>query len=321
MRLVSYRTESALRGGIQIGDNIYDTSTVAQAGGLSLDDRTIDWSSTKQVIAADEQVLQVLERTAQAIKECRINAGIALAPNTARLGPPIPDPDKIICLGLNYRDHAREANLAVPKVPLLFAKFRNSLIGPFDSVELPYASENVDYEAELAVVIGRRARSIGEEDALQYVFGAMAMNDVSARDVQLATSQWMAGKAIDTFAPCGPALVSRNELGDMQNLAIRTYLNGGLVQDSNTSEMIFGVSYIVSYLSRLMTLEPGDIIVTGTPAGVGFKRQPPLLLKDGDIVEIEIEKIGRLSNPVHDGNRGKIRDLGVNRIGAEEGIK
>jgi 2-keto-4-pentenoate hydratase/2-oxohepta-3-ene-1,7-dioic acid hydratase in catechol pathway len=254
----------------------------------------------------------------KAVDHC---AGIALAPNNARLGPPIPDPDKIICLGLNYRDHAREANLAVPKVPLLFAKFRNSLIGPFDSIELPYASENVDYEAELAVVIGRRARSIGEEDALQYVFGAMAMNDVSARDVQLATSQWMAGKAIDTFAPCGPALVSRNELGDMQNLAIRTHLNGGLVQDSNTSEMIFGVSYIVSYLSRLMTLEPGDIIVTGTPAGVGFKRQPPLLLKDGDVVEIEIEKIGRLSNSVHDGNRGKIRDLGVNRIGAEEGIK
>jgi 2-keto-4-pentenoate hydratase/2-oxohepta-3-ene-1,7-dioic acid hydratase in catechol pathway len=302
MRLVSYGTELAWRCGIQIGDSIYDTSALAHAAGLAVDHQTIDWTRTKEVIAAGDRVLQVLERTAQAVKESRINAGIAPVPGNVRLGPPVPDPDKIICLGLNYRDHAREANLAVPKVPLLFAKFRNSLIGPFDSIELPPASDNVDYEAELAIVIGRRAKRLSEEDALQYIFGAMAMNDVSARDVQLATSQWMAGKAIDTFAPCGPALVSRNELGDMQELAIRTHVNGVLVQDGNTAEMIFGVSYTVSYLSQLMTLEPGDIIATGTPAGVGFKRQPPLRLKDGDVVEIDIENIGRLHNSVQDGN-------------------
>jgi 2-keto-4-pentenoate hydratase/2-oxohepta-3-ene-1,7-dioic acid hydratase in catechol pathway len=195
------------------------------------------------------------------------------------------------------------------------------LIGPFDDIELPYANEEVDYEAELAVVIGRRAKCVSEREALQYIFGAMAMNDVSARDVQLATSQWMAGKAIDTFAPCGPALVSRNELGDFQNLKIQARINGRLLQDGNTAEMVFSVSYIVCYLSQLMTLEPGDIIATGTPAGVGFKRQPPVLLKTGDVVEVEIEKIGRLANPVRDRNGVETRRSDANRIRAEEGIK
>jgi 2-keto-4-pentenoate hydratase/2-oxohepta-3-ene-1,7-dioic acid hydratase in catechol pathway len=321
MRFVSYGTEWNMRCGIQLGSTIYDASAVAHAAGLSLDYKSTDWTKTKEVIAIDDRALRVLGTTAKGIKETRINAGITLAPNNARLGPPIPDPEKIICLGLNYRDHAEEASLALPEVPMLFAKFRNSLIGAFDSIELPYANEKVDYEAELAVVIGRQAKCVAEAEALEYVFGAMAMNDVSARDVQLATSQWTAGKAIDTFAPCGPAIVSRDELGDMQNLAIKTRVNGRLVQDGSTANMIFGVSYIVSYLSQLMTLEPGDIIATGTPAGVGFKRQPQVLLKNGDVVEIEIEKIGRLANPVHDRNGVGMRKSDVNQIGLEEGIK
>jgi len=321
MRIVSYATDGSTRCGIQLGNTIYDASAVAQAAGLSLYYQSTDWSKTKEVIASDDRALRLLETTANGSKESRINDGIALALNNVRLGPPIADPDKIICLGLNYRDHAEEASLALPKVPMLFAKFRNSLIGAFDRIELPYANEKVDYEAELAVVIGRRAKRVAEEEALEYVFGAMAMNDVSARDVQLATSQWMAGKAIDTFAPCGPAVVSRDELGDIQNLAIQTRVNGKLVQNGNTKNMIFGVSYIVSYLSQLMTLEPGDIIATGTPAGVGFKRQPPVLLKDGDVVEVEIERIGRLANPVHDRNRVGLQRSDVNQIRAEEGIK
>jgi 2-keto-4-pentenoate hydratase/2-oxohepta-3-ene-1,7-dioic acid hydratase in catechol pathway len=300
MRLVSYGDDSALRCGIEIDNSIYDTSAIAHAAGLSLDYDTVDWTKTKEVIGAGDRVLRLLESTAKGVKESRLNSGIKLAPKNARLGPPVPDPDKIICLGLNYRDHAEEANLPVPKVPLLFAKFRNSLTGPVDEIELPDASESVDYEAELAVVIGQTAKNVSEENALEYVFGAMAMNDVSARDVQLATSQWMAGKAIDTFAPCGPALVSLDELGDIQNLRIQARVNGRVVQDSNTGNMIFRVSYIVSYLSQLMTLVPGDIIATGTPAGVGFKREPPILLKDGDLVEVEVERIGRLANPVDD---------------------
>jgi 2-keto-4-pentenoate hydratase/2-oxohepta-3-ene-1,7-dioic acid hydratase in catechol pathway len=311
MRLVSYGDDSALRCGIETDNSIYDTSAIAHAAGLSLDYDTVDWTKTKEVIGAGDRVLRLLESTAKGVKESRLNSGIKLAPKNARLGPPVPDPDKIICLGLNYRDHAEEANLPVPKVPLLFAKFRNSLTGPVDEIELPDASESVDYEAELAVVIGQTAKNVSEENALEYVFGAMAMNDVSARDVQLATSQWMAGKAIDTFAPCGPALVSLDELGDIQNLRIQARVNGRVVQDSNTGNMIFRVSYIVSYLSQLMTLVPGDIIATGTPAGVGFKREPPILLKDGDLVEVEVERIGRLANPVDD-LRAKI---GSDRIG------
>jgi len=321
MRLVSYGTEPGRRCGIQVGDTVYDASAVAHAAGLSLDYKSTDWTKTKEVIAIDDRALRVLETTVKDIRESRINPGITSAPNDARLGPPIPDPEKIICLGLNYRDHAKEANLPPPQAPMLFAKFRNSLIGPFDDIELPYANEKVDYEAELAVVIGRRAKCVSEREALQYIFGAMAMNDVSARDVQLATSQWMAGKAIDTFAPCGPALVSRNELGDFQNLKIQARINGRLLQDGNTAEMVFSVSYIVCYLSQLMTLEPGDIIATGTPAGVGFKRQPPVLLKTGDVVEVEIEKIGRLANPVRDRNGVETRRSDANRIRAEEGIK
>ncbi len=290
MRLVSYGPESSRRCGIQVGDTVYDASAVAQAAGLALDYQSTDWSKTEEVIASDDRALRLLETIAKGIQESR-------------------------------RDHAKEANLPLPQAPMLFAKFRNSLIGPFDDIELPYANEKVDYEAELAVVIGRRAKYVSERDALQCIFGAMAMNDVSARDVQLATSQWMAGKAIDTFAPCGPALVSRDELGDIQNLKIQARINGRLLQDGNTAEMVFGVSYIVSYLSQLMTLEPGDIIATGTPAGVGFKRQPPVLLKDGDVVEVEIEKIGRLANPVYDRNRVGLRRSDANQIRAEERIK
>lgn len=321
MRFVSYGTEGSTRCGIQLGNTVYDVSAVAHAAGLSSGYDSTNWTRTKEVIAIDDRTLQMLETTVKGIKESRINAGVAIAPNNARLGPPIPDPEKIICLGLNYRDHAEESSLALPEVPMLFAKFRNSLIGAFDGIELPYANEKVDYEAELAVVIGRRAKCVAEEEALEYVFGAMAMNDVSARDVQLATSQWTAGKAIDTFAPCGPAIVSREELGNIQNLAIQTRVNGRLVQNGNTRNMIFGVSYIVSYLSQLMTLEPGDIVATGTPAGVGFKRQPPVLLKDGDVVEVEIEKIGRLANPVHDRNGVRTRRSNVNQIRVEDGIK
>jgi acylpyruvate hydrolase len=213
-------------------------------------------------------------------------------------GPPIPDPDKILCIGLNYREHARESGLEIPPVPVVFAKFRNSLIGEGAAIELPAVSQQVDYEGELAVVIGRRCKNLNADAALSVVAGYSVLNDVSARDLQLQVSQWTIGKAIDTFAPMGPGIVPAYLIPDPQKLELITRVNGQVVQHSSTSDMVFSVAKIIAYLSRSMTLEPGDIIATGTPSGVGFKRNPALLLKPGDLVEVEISSIGLLSNPV-----------------------
>jgi 2-keto-4-pentenoate hydratase/2-oxohepta-3-ene-1,7-dioic acid hydratase in catechol pathway len=219
-------------------------------------------------------------------------------PTDIIFGPPIPDPDKILCIGLNYREHARESGLEVPPVPVVFAKFRNSLIGPGAAIELPAISQQVDYEGELALVIGRRCKNVDASDALSVVAGYTALNDVSARDLQLQASQWTIGKAIDTFAPMGPGMVPAHLVPDPQKLELITQVNGQVVQKSSTADMIFGVAEIIAFLSRSMTLEPGDIIATGTPSGVGFKREPALFLKAGDVVEVEISSIGLLSNPV-----------------------
>ena len=217
-----------------------------------------------------------------------------------RLLPPVPDPEKIICLGLNYRDHAAEANKEIPDTPMWFAKFANSLIGPGDAIVLPAAhGEYVDYEAELAVVIGRTAHDVSAEEALDYVAGAMPFNDVSARDLQLANPLWTSGKAVDTFAPCGPALVTLDGIADLQDLALRTRINGEVVQEGTTADMIFSVAETIAWLSRTMTLVPGDIIATGTPAGVGgFKGQ---FLRDGDSVEVEVAGLGSVWNPIRQG--------------------
>ncbi len=222
--------------------------------------------------------------------------GIAL--DHVTLGPPIPDPEKIICVGLNYVDHAAEAGADVPVVPTIFAKFRNSLVGPTDPIVLPLVSTLIDYEGELAVVMGARCKNVSQHEALDYVAGYTVCNDVSARDLQLRTSQWTAGKALDTFAPMGPGIVLAAEIPDPQTLLLTTRVNGMVVQQSSTANMIFSVAVIVAFLSSLMTLEPGDIIATGTPAGVGGKRQPPLFLHDGDLVEVEIEHIGTIRNRV-----------------------
>ena len=221
-----------------------------------------------------------------------------LALDSVDLGPPVPDPDKILCLGLNYREHAAEAGLPLPAVPVFFAKFRNSLGGPYSPVLLPRISTQIDYEGELAAVIGTRCKEVSEAEALKYVAGYTVMNDISARDVQMQTSQWIAGKALDTFAPMGPGLVPASEIPDPQNLTLTTRVNGQVVQHAHTGDMIFTVAQAVAFLSRLMTLEPGDIIATGTPSGVGFTRTPPLFLKDGDVTEVEIEGVGMIRNPV-----------------------
>ena len=214
------------------------------------------------------------------------------------LGPPVPDPGKIICLGLNYRDHADECGLAYPEAPMFFPKYANSLVGTGAVVHPPLETERVDYEAELAVVIGRRGRRIAVDEALDHVAGAMALNDISARDLQLSNQLWTRGKAIDGFAPCGPALVTLDELGDPQALGIRTRLNGAVMQDGTTADMIFPIAEAITFLSTTMTLEPGDVIATGTPAGVGQSRTPPVFMAAGDVVEVEIDGIGAVRTEI-----------------------
>jgi 2-keto-4-pentenoate hydratase/2-oxohepta-3-ene-1,7-dioic acid hydratase in catechol pathway len=212
---------------------------------------------------------------------------------------PVPVPKKIVCVGLNYRDHALETGQAIPAEPILFAKYANSVIGSGDAIRLPRsAPERVDYEAELAVVIGRPASQVPVSRAVEHVAGYTCANDVSARDLQMHSSQWMLGKAVDTFLPLGPCLVTCDEISDPQNLNVRCTVNGEVLQDSNTSQMIFGVAQLVSFVSQTITLAPGDLIITGTPSGVGFTRTPPRFLRPGDRVTVSIEGIGDLSNPV-----------------------
>lgn len=225
--------------------------------------------------------------------------GEAVPLEEARLHAPVVRPAKIIAIGLNYEDHANETGGDIPEKPIVFAKYPNTIIGPGEAIRIPSITEQADYEAELAVVIGRRAKNVSEEEALEYVFGYMNGNDVSSRDLQFSEGgQWTRSKSIDTFAPIGPYIATREEAPDPQNLSIRCILNGEAVQDGTTSDMIFSVAELISFLSTGMTLVPGDIILTGTPAGVGFARDPKLFIKPGDEVSVEIEGLGTLTNPI-----------------------
>lgn len=217
--------------------------------------------------------------------------------DTASLLHPIIAPSKIIGIGLNYRDHCEEQNIEPPERPTVFAKFPSSLLRPGGVIQWERElTQQVDYEAELAVIIGRVARHVKATEAYYYVFGYTAANDVSARDIQFGDKQWVRGKSLDTFCPLGPWVVTQDEIGDPMNLAIRSLVNGEVRQESNTGNMIFDVPHLIEFLSRSFTLLPGDIILTGTPAGVGIFRDPPMLLQDGDTVTVEIEKIGALTN-------------------------
>jgi 2-keto-4-pentenoate hydratase/2-oxohepta-3-ene-1,7-dioic acid hydratase in catechol pathway len=222
--------------------------------------------------------------------------GVAL--EDVELEVPVPDPAKIICIGLNYRSHAEEAGIDPPAAPTFFAKFPNALVAAGAAVTLPAASEKVDYEAELAFVVGRRARDVSESDALAHVAGYTLLNDLSARDLQFATPQWMPGKVFDGSAPCGPALVTPDEAGAHDAIELALTLNGEQMQSAVTSDLIFSVPALVAHLSRLMTLEPGDIVSTGTPSGVGSVRQPRVWLKDGDDVVVSSPTIGRLETKI-----------------------
>jgi 2-keto-4-pentenoate hydratase/2-oxohepta-3-ene-1,7-dioic acid hydratase in catechol pathway len=253
--------------------------------------------SVRQLIAGGPEVLQAAGQAARRGDAVKVEAG------HVKLLPPIPDPPKIVCLGLNYRDHAKESGSPIPKDPVLFSKYATALIGPDEPIVLPPVSSEVDYEAELVIVVGKRGRNVPADAAAEYVAGYTIGHDVSARDWQLKKDgkQWMVGKTFDTFAPTGPVLVTADEVPDPHRLGIRLRLNGQIMQDSNTSQMIFSVGQVLAYLSQVFTLEPGDLIFTGTPPGVGFARKPPVFLKAGDVVEVEIDRLGVLRNPVVQG--------------------
>ena len=287
MILVSYRlnnSDAAWRAGILHDQAVVDASAYVSSDGRS-------YSSVRELLPFFDELRAWASQQFDAGNE-------VLSLNTLELGPPVPDPDKILCLGVNYREHAAEAQQEIPKVPLIFAKFRNCLIGPTSPILLPRVSTHIDYEGELAVIIGKRCKAVPEEEALHYVAGYCIIDDVTARDIQAQTSQWTAGKALDTFAPMGPGIVPASQISDPQTLTLVTRVNGQEVQHDTTANMIFSVASAIAFLSSLMTLEPGDILATGTPSGVGFKRTPPLFLQDGDVVEVEIERIGLLRNPV-----------------------
>ncbi len=280
MRLLTYDDGSGAQAGILLAAEIVPLAALDAPA-----------SSVRGLLGAlDAHGLAELgERAAEADRR--------IARAEVRLLAPVPDPQKIICLGLNYRDHAAEAGQEIPAAPMWFAKFANSLIGSGEPIVLPAAyPDHVDYEAELAVVIGRAASRVSTEEALSHVAGAMPFNDVTARDLQFENPLWTSGKAIDTFAPCGPALVTLDEIGDLQALGLRTRISGELLQQGTTANQIFGVAETVAWLSRTMTLLPGDVITTGTPAGVGASKGR--FLGDGDTVEVEIDGLGTLVNPV-----------------------
>lgn len=235
----------------------------------------------------------------------QINAYLANPPKEAvhpaastQLLAPIPRPPRIICVGLNYRDHAEESNMAIPERPTIFNKFPQTVIGPGETVVLPKASSQPDYEAEFAVVIGRGGKHIAADNWKAHVFGYVNVNDVSARDMQLATTQWLMGKTCDTFCPLGPYVVTADEIADPHNLNIKMTINGEVLQNSNTKHLIFRIPDLISYLSTSFTLEPGDIISTGTPSGVGMARKPQRFLRAGDDMVVEVEGLGQLRNPV-----------------------
>jgi 2-keto-4-pentenoate hydratase/2-oxohepta-3-ene-1,7-dioic acid hydratase in catechol pathway len=248
--------------------------------------------SLKEILASDGGLAR-----AKAAAERGSAAGLVLE---GRLLAPIRMPGKVICIGLNYKDHAAESGMEPPPEPVVFNKFPQAVIGPEEAIRLPAVCREVDYEAELVVVIGKRGKHISRGAALTHVAGYMNGNDVSARDWQIHKpgKQWLLGKTPDTFAPTGPWLVTADEIPDSKNLSIKLRLNGQTMQDSSTRELIFGVDELIAYVSQLVMLEPGDLIFTGTPPGVGMARKPPVWLKAGDVCEVEIAGLGMLNNPV-----------------------
>lgn len=313
MKLVTYELARQSRLGVAQSEFVVD---VAAAYGLIAQGRIADAK-----VAAAAKVLRKLGRPPEGMIELvglgeryrhaldvivesacvmgkKAPKGLLIPLRAAKLRAPIAHPNKITCVGLNYADHAREGGAKPPDAPIFFLKSHNTICGPGDSIKLPPNSAKVDYEAEFAVVMGKRGHRIPESEAHKYIAGYTILNDVSARDMQFSDHQWFRGKSCDTFAPTGPWIVTADEIPDINNLRISLTLNGETLQDSNTSNLIFKVPFLISYLSQSITWEVGDLISTGTPPGVGVFRKPPVLLKAGDTVSVSVEGIGTLTNPV-----------------------
>lgn len=304
MKLAQFQTKSCKMPslGVLLDEEVIDVVALARAlnevGGEPagwLLERPDSLEVIRRGSAGLDQLQELLGEAGSRVS--RQNEGIALRPDAIEFLPAV-YPGKILAIGRNYADHATEGGSAPPEAPLIFNKLSNSLSAHQAPIVLPAISSQVDYEAELAVVIGCRAKRVSEAEALDYVFGYTLINDVSARDLQFGDGQWVRGKGLDGFAPLGPFITTRDEIADVQALNIEGRLNGQVMQSSNTGKMIFQVAYLVSYISQGITLEPGDVIATGTPEGVGIFRDPPVLLKAGDVFEVTIEGLGTLRNPV-----------------------
>ena len=288
MRILTFRTApgAPLRSGVRTAAGIVDLAAVHAAGGGA------GWAPVPaEVEARGLAGMADLERL---VARAGSVPGAVLDPASVTLGPCVSRPDKIVAIGLNYRKHAAETGMAIPEHPIPFNTFNNALSAHRDTVTIPSVTQKADYEVELAIVIGKRATAIAEEEALDHVWGYATANDLSARDLQFRTAQWMLGKTLDGFLPLGPDLVTKDEVPDPQALRLRTWLNGELRQDSDTGDMIFGVATLVSYCSRYFTLAPGDVIITGTPAGVIAGMKDQVWLKGGDVVVVEVEGLGKL---------------------------
>jgi len=274
MRLVTYRHENATRLG-------------------ALEDGLVR-PLTGPLANTCEQLAALAEAHERRLRPQTASVPIA----DVQLLAPVPRPGKVICIGLNYHDHAAECGLPVPETPMYFAKFGSCVIGPNEPVPIPPGSTQTDYEAEMAFVIGRRARRVSAANARAHVLGWCCLNDVSARDFQFSDGQWTRGKACEGFAPMGPWIATPDSVPDPHSLGIRLRLNGSVMQDSSTTQLVFGVDELLAFLSEHVTLEPGDVVSTGTPPGVGFARKPPVFLKPGDVMEVEIDGLGTLRSPV-----------------------
>lgn len=310
MRLVSFLGHDGPRLGVQVDRGVVDLRAAAAARAASQGEELSDPLLRALIPGEMEAFIEGGSRcldTARAAVQFALERGgeaqgqaLTLPAGRARLLAPLRRPPKVVCIGLNYSDHAAESGAKVPEEPVFFTKFASSIVGPDEPVVHPgpELTEKLDYEVELAVVVGRRGRDIAADRAMDYVYGYTVLNDISARDLQFRDGQWVKGKALDSFAPLGPCVVTADEVADPHRLGLRLRLNGQTMQNSSTSNLIFGVPTLIAFLSRLFTLEPGDIISTGTPPGVGFARKPPVYLKPGDVMEAEVEGIGALRNPV-----------------------
>ncbi|MBU9723189.1 MULTISPECIES: fumarylacetoacetate hydrolase family protein [Bacillaceae] len=306
MKLVTFRKEDNVRTGAYVNDKVIDLNhayvAMLKSQGVSRVEEVSKAFVPSNMIELLEGGDKSLEEASKAIDyalENEVsNPKIVFDRKDVKLEAPVLKPNKIICVGHNYREHILEMKRELPKFPVVFAKFNNAIIGPEDNIPHPEFTENLDYEAEFTFVIGKTAKNVSKEDALDYVAGYTIVNDVTARDLQRRTIQWLQGKTLDGSAPMGPWLVTKDEIPNPHDLDISLTVNGEERQRSNTSNLVFNVNHLVAFFSEIMTLEPGDVICTGTPGGVGFARDPQVFLKDGDVVRIEIDKIGALENTV-----------------------